>query len=544
MTLLSALVVLFLLFQAVRWMFGMGNHIERVALTVEVDPGAMVSVALDGGPLQRAEDTLRLFENDVISTGAESIAAFWAFDGLYGRLDEHTDFALVQSDRGSLQSSLHFRLNRGTLWIAVPDQEAYSGSIVRTVTTEAFRAELTPGSEMVISNRSILVFTAEELGVKVWIPSFEKEIFIGEGQQYTLPASPELARSPYAYRSPLDMGALRSAFVEESREQRSVGKENVKRGQLEENFPVPAQSLSIETPADGAFIREATVLISGTFGEGIDRVRVNGHLAALDREKGTFSQQIAIGDNPSTLITVEGLLENGIAALQLQRTVQKDVLPPQSPTITEPSAQGTTYRTAQDELIIRGSAPTDAVGILVNDYRLQLFRPSDATWSYLASKKLQNLRDGRNLFEVFALDNAGNKSPAATLEILVEEGQEGIVVNESNAMSVGQSSSVPMLRNAPLLPGSLVVTGPTPGERHTATGSEVLIAGTTVSETHSVWVNDYKLRLYIPGKTTWNYIASTAYQTLRSGTNRYTIISRNAKGEILDKEEYTIVYNP
>ena len=94
------------------------------------------------------------------------------------------------------------------------------------------------------------------------------------------------------------------------------------------------------------------------------------------------------------------------------------------------------------------------------------------------------------------------------------------------------------------MPGTLAVTGPAAGTQFTATGSEFLLEGTTPKSTASVWVNGYKLQLYTPGKTFWNYIAKVEFKTLKVGTNVYKIVARNAKDEILDVLEYTVTYNP
>ncbi len=59
-----------------------------------------------------------------------------------------------------------------------------------------------------------------------------------------------------------------------------------------------------------------------------------------------------------------------------------------------------------------------------------------------------------------------------------------------------------------------------------------------------MWVNDYSLRLFKPGKTTWNYIASPDLKNMKVGKNTYVITSRNAKGEVLDKMTYEIEYRP
>ncbi len=83
---------------------------------------------------------------------------------------------------------------------------------------------------------------------------------------------------------------------------------------------------------------------------------------------------------------------------------------------------------------------------------------------------------------------------------------------------------------------------PAAGTQYTATGSEVVIEGTTIAETDSVWVNGYKLQLYRPGVTTWNYIARESMGNLKRGTNTYRIVTRDKQNVILDVLVYTITY--
>jgi hypothetical protein len=88
------------------------------------------------------------------------------------------------------------------------------------------------------------------------------------------------------------------------------------------------------------------------------------------------------------------------------------------------------------------------------------------------------------------------------------------------------------------------VTGPGEGTEYTftGTGGSFLLEGTVPKETNSVWVNGYKLRLYVAGKTFFNYIADAKFSTLKKGTNTYVINARNEEGKILDTVTYTVTY--
>ena len=185
----------------------------------------------------------------------------------------------------------------------------------------------------------------------------------------------------------------------------------------------------------------------------------------------------------------------------------------------------------------------------MNDYRLQLYDAGSTKWSYLASTKLGNLQYGTNTFAAVAINRNGLRSEPAVLTIILGKGEEGVINETDQEETAGAEENTPVIdgnlpNNTPLAPGTLTVDIPTPGTTHTETGTgEVLIQGTPPTDTFTLWVNDYRLRLFEPGRGMWNYRASTELKTLKQGSNTYEIIARNRKGEILDRMVYTIELN-
>ena len=184
-----------------------------------------------------------------------------------------------------------------------------------------------------------------------------------------------------------------------------------------------------------------------------------------------------------------------------------------------------------DSFEIEGDPPEDAIGIIVNGYRLQKFKPG-RPWSYLVDPELKNVRVGENMYEVIAVDHSGNQSAPVSIVILwkaepVPELPEGEDLSRDEG--------------AALYPGSLRVIAPTAdGSQFVTNLSEVLIEGETHPETHSVSVNGFTLTLYIPGKVTWNYIASEDFKNFKKGVNRFTVVARNSEGRILDVVRYVV----
>ncbi len=533
-------VALLLLFFVGRWiihLFGGGNETVRSPVALSIEKHSTVSVSLEGGLTQRAEDDLKLYANDTVGTGTNGHALLTFFDGSRVRLDEQTDMTVTDSMHGTEESSFAVTLKRGSVWVRVPTSDAFSGAIIRTLTTPRFICTLAADTEAVINANTIVVFRADGNGVQLDVKGAKGPLMLGEGQQLTLPASVDSKSNLEKYRSAIDPLAAAKPFVLESRIAAAPRATEQSFPQLQNNA-----IMTITAPAEGATINASTVIVKGTVGSKVDRVRVNGYQANIDTNQGTFSEEISLTNGATMDIQVEALDANDIVLSELTRTINHTKLTVTPPAITKPAGNGQTYRTQRTEIEIRGTATSKTNAVMVNDYKLQLFRSGDTTWSYLASTALDNLHTGKNVFDVVSIDEAGSRSDAAHLTILLEEGVEGLVSTGSTIPTAVDEASLP--KNPPLTPGTLAVTGPTPGSQHTATGSEFVLEGTTSGTTDSVWVNGYKLQLYRPGKTTWNYIASVAFKTLKIGTNTYRITARNGKGEILDTMEYTVTYKP
>lgn len=542
----AALLLLYILGKTVLAYFGVGNDIRRLAATLHVEGRGTVNVYLEGGELQRAQDNMKLYAGDRVTTGQSSNATLSFFDGSMVRLDQQADVTIEESALGTKRSELALALEHGGMWMSTPRGSAFTGEILRSVKTPVLSFVLPAETEAVLSPLSVVVYSAAGPGIGVTFENVNREaIILGEGQRLQLPSATEIGTDIYVYRSAINPLDARNAFVEESRVRAAALASVTPLTPTRTGSGVTVGFLVVSTPAENAVINAGTVKVTGTYGDSVAKVRVNEYDAVLTPEAKAFAQELALptGDNEFE-IRIAALDAQGEILEEARRVVTRQVKPPAAPTITSPASQGETYRTQSQEFVIRGGSPGNAVGIMVNDYRLQLFTPSKGEWSYLASVRLGNLKSGSNTFSVVAIDAAGNRSEPAVITILLEEGAVGVVAGASASASSKPATPAELPNNDPLKPGTLAVTGPTPGTAHTATGSEFLIEGSTPAETASVWVNDYQLQLYTPGKTFWNYIASVELKTLKAGTNTYTVVTRNSEGKILDKLVYTVTYNP
>jgi len=525
--------------KGVLWLFG-GSNDQQTPAQLTVEDGGTVNVSVDDGLLQRVEDTMKIYPSDRIVASSNGFAHMRFFDASMARIDVLTDFRLTDSDNISDDRQWTLTLKKGSVWIRTPDAKTYSGTIARSIVLPRYTAMLTTDTEAVFEDSRLMVFSADGQGIAITIPGHEEPVYIGEGQQLELPEG-DIGDDLYAYRSAIEPLAVQRPFIEKSRTM-FAGTVETGTGSGTSTSET-MEPLTITAPTDGTTVTASTVKVEGTVGPTVTRVRVNGYDATIGADR-TFLQELSLQQTSSTTLLVEAFDIRGLSLAQQSLTVFKGSQTVGVPSITSPARAGQTYRTSKDEIAVSGTVPAGIAGVMVNDYRLQLFRSGDTTWSYLASKALANLKDGPNLFTIVALDAAGSRSAPVQITVIVEAGTEGVIggTASSSTASVQQEADLPT--NDPQLPGTVTVTGPQAGSTFTATGSEFLLEGTAPKEAASVWVNGYKLQLYKPGSTFWNYIAKTEYNTLKQGTNVYKIVARNAANQILDLFEYTVTYNP
>jgi len=544
-----ALVIIFYLGSIVLEYFGVGNSVRSAAVELTVEDRGVISVSLEGSQKKQAESGIKLYPGDTAESGPSNHASLTFFDGTVIRLDQNTSIKILESEQGVESSELSAELVAGMLWVHTPPQATFSGSILRTVVTPAFTATVPADTEAIIINNTVAVYSADGLGIALDIPDTEGQYYVGEGQQFVLPATANKSESLYSYRQPISPDRDRSTFINESR--RAIQPTNAS-GSIIPTGTGADVPLAVVSPIDGATITASTVKVTGRFGVNVDKVRINGYLATLDEEEGTFSQEISLPDDDTIVITVEAVDFNGIVLEEARRTITRDRKAITAPTITAPAAAGTTYKTNSEQFEMKGAVPEGTIGVLVNDYRLQLFNPGDTTWTYLASVRLENLKIGTNVFNVYAIGANTLKSEPATITIIVGEGDEGVVSSASStagttggnaASEAEQVEESTLPSNAPLQPGSLTVEKPEAGTTHSTSEVEFLIEGSVPASTDSVWVNGYKLRLYSPGKIFWNYIASVELGTMKEGANTYKVNARDKEGNIIDSLTYTITYN-
>jgi len=521
---------------------------HRSPTILSIRPGTEgYQVSLQSGQWQNAENNLKLYPGDSVAAHGNADLVLSFFDGTRLRLDQGSELTIDQSDSYGQNgdSRIDLTLKAGRAWVSTPSVQAYSGSIARIISLPSYQALIPANTNALFADSQLTVLRATDLGIKVTLTfpkSSSQILYIGEGQFLSL--SEEARRDigngtdPYEHRDPISAQVLKDDFLIGSYSLLSSSSlPGAEQPTAISVSPLPGQdqNLKLTSPENHAVVPTKTVTVSGQVSPRIVTLLVNGQSVPIKKDL-TFSVDISLTKDPTTAIKVEAQDIQGITLDESSLTVTNAYKPVVNPVrIKSPVGSGETLVTALSEVEITGEATPGTAGVIINDYRLQLFKPGDKTWSYLASAALGNLVPGLNVFTVTAVDADDNRSPPRSLTI---------VYQPNAATGTGVTAQPPIKQNPPLTPGVLIVDTPAAGASTETAEKEVVIAGRTSADTYSISVNGYTLSLYLPGKTTWNYIASTDLSTMKRGKNVYRIVARNQSGEILDILEYTITYKP
>jgi archaellum component FlaG (FlaF/FlaG flagellin family) len=544
--LLVVTVLLFLTWTVLR-LFSSGGEQHRVATTLQTSERGRVEVTINKGEPQRAESGLRLYAGDAVRTDGSAYATLQFFDGTVVVLDHGSTVEVEDALEGEEQSSLSFTLLRGRIYVRTGDD-----TVTERTMTSSFATYHVPSRTTVVlggdgdameSNELLAVPEATGPGVTVQFllgGLARDEILTGEGQELHLSTSSlselkERGGDPYDLRTALDH-RLYSDVLYLFSSARSERTEDDPIPFAEEDVPEEeGEPLVITAPEDDALLTEGAVIVEGAVQTRVTSVRVNGYVAELS--DGTFRKEIALSEEEEITIEVQAEDRDGLVIATQTLTVRRDIQPPDAPHIVMPvevtletMGEAEPFPVQEESFEITGEASDDAIGIIVNGYRLQKYQQGKP-WSYLVDPAIGNVTIGENTYEVTAVDRSGNTSESVRIVILWKA--EPLPVITEERISRDESTY--------LYPGSLRVIVPTSDDvTYTTSDAEVLIEGETHPETYSVSVNGYSLSLYEPGKVTWNYIAKEEFRNYKQGVNRYVIAARNAEGKILDVVRYTV----
>lgn len=198
-------------------------------------------------------------------------------------------------------------------------------------------------------------------------------------------------------------------------------------------------TVTIVTPREGASLSTPTVTISGTVSPDATKVVVNDY-ALLKYVPGSSNWSYLASPGNGNLLkgentfTVYALDKDGkrgeTVTLSITYTGSGALPTDAAGTLKAPTISGQkTFTTGETKYLITGTVPAAAAKVVVNGFVLQKYVPGSGTWSYTASIDFGTMKPGVNVYTVYYVDKAGNKSAAATMQITYKKGATGTGTN-------------------------------------------------------------------------------------------------------------------
>ncbi|MFA5948573.1 MAG: hypothetical protein WC806_06455, partial [Candidatus Gracilibacteria bacterium] len=76
------------------------------------------------------------------------------------------------------------------------------------------------------------------------------------------------------------------------------------------------------------------------------------------------------------------------------------------------------YEVDANPAVITGTASVGTEQVVVNTFVLKKFKAGDDTWSYFANSDYGLMKEGENVYEVYAIDKDGKKTASVTVKVL------------------------------------------------------------------------------------------------------------------------------
>jgi len=231
------------------------------------------------------------------------------------------------------------------------------------------------------------------------------------------------------------------------------------------------------------------VTLSGTCTSNTDVIKVNSSTDGVTYSSGETTWSYVSGslEEGANVFSVTAVSAGGNSSDAAVLTITVDTVPPETPVITSPNGGADVLTNNSAPVAISGSCESDTSAIKVNGSTDGVtYIPGATTWTYTTPA----LTEGENVFNVVAVDAAGNPSDAATLTITLDTqppAAPGILTNGGASFTVGIS--------------------PFP------------ISGTTDADTEAVHLDGMPIPGYTPGSTDWSVDVDIAAKVVLNTLN-------------------------
>jgi len=135
--------------------------------------------------------------------------------------------------------------------------------------------------------------------------------------------------------------------------------------------------------------------------------------------------QVVPDENTVDMVPVEPVVETSAVPASLEVAQDPKLAEPKMPAptllsvggLTKPNSDGN-YVVSANPAVLKGEVPSGTVKVTVNDFELKKFQPSSRAWTYYANADYGFMKEGENLYRVYALDDKGNKSEVLEFKVV------------------------------------------------------------------------------------------------------------------------------
>jgi hypothetical protein len=488
------ILLIFFVWRALNTMLIDSNrNTESGQVFLEIHKGSIKAMAEGSDEWQGVPDKIHLYQGEKIRTGGDGKASLTFFENSVIRLNENTELQFETLQKKKETHFIDISLKKGELWgniekINNPDSAFEIRTDLLTVKSRGGEIAVeNPGTVHMVEGEAQITVMAEKEMLKTYT--------LGVGQQFMIDAE---GITSLKNNEEVDViFALSDTFKKSSWYQWNQGID----GELDE----------------GALENE---------NENVSEGESKNVEEDENSEEDPDTEEIQINEEGETTID------------------PSDKTPPEQPIITSPGKNGDTVTLKDVEQAIEGTVSADTAAVIVNDYRLQQYKPGSKTFVYRAKTSFGNLQVGENEYKVIAEDKNGNQSQVVTITLVLP--QEVIDANQEEEESETTGSTDEEVITPTELPtsnsnGGVKITAPNDGESFSTTETEFSIEGIVPEETVKVVVNGYTLTQFKEGDISWTYRAYASMGSLEIGAkNSYNVKAFNAEGDIIGSASITI----
>jgi hypothetical protein len=474
--LVMIIIVVWIIVKFITFLAGLNNANLDNAAQVFVADGKVQTMGFGGEEFAPLFSGQTVLEGDRVRTLSGGKAVVTVFEGVTVRMDESTDILFEELENDENKGTAIIKVNAGDIWVNKADDADPNYEISITTDYLSVRAAGTVFAVHAGLPEIVRVIDGDVLVDVLDVKDVLDQINMGVGQEAILTSG---AFESFKLReTPSILGSISADFqgtdwykwnISEDKDPTSFQVDPALTGDnstvIESETPAEFDSTTPETgepeevttstieapvvtfPEYGVTITDETINILGNAPTGAEKIMVTSfeettpspyilkgykagdatwkYIAKFDGGEGNM----IVGENRYEVVAIDSAGEESEVATIMfiyepaDNTVVNSPDELAAPTISIVNDQpaGEKFVLSEDRAYVEGQVGTWAKSVVVNDYTLREYKAYSGKFSYILSPEFDNLVEGDNVINMYAVDSQGNKSPVGTFTITWEK---------------------------------------------------------------------------------------------------------------------------